>query len=223
MVESKAWNWNIINGENEEWWKKPSIESYYLVNRWKGQNKKDFLDLGCGLGRHSILFGKNGFNVYCFDISENAIDRTRKWAEEEKIECNYKIGDMLELPYKDESIDVIYSRNVISHTDTEGVNKIINEIKRVLRKNGECYLTLCSKETWGFKQTEWPKIDENTKLRMEDGPEYKVPHFYADYDLIKELFKDFKIELINHIEDFYEDKGKVFFSYHYHILVKKIL
>ena len=94
------------------------------------------------------------------DISENAIDRTRKWAEEEKIECNYKIGDMLELPYKDESIDVIYSRNVISHTDTEGVKKSINEIKRVLRKNGECYLTLCSKETWGFKQTDWTKIDD---------------------------------------------------------------
>ncbi len=222
MVESKGWNWNIVKEDFEEVWKNPSIESFYLVNRWKSQDKKDFLDLGCGLGRHSILFGKNGFNVYCLDISENAIDRTRKWAEEEKIECNYKIGDMLELPYKDESIDVIYSRNVISHTDTEGVKKSINGIKRVLRKNGECYLTLCSKETWGFKQTDWTKIDENTKLRMEDGPEYKVPHFYADYDLIKELFKDFKIELINHIEDFYEDKGKLFSSYHYHVLVKKM-
>lgn len=221
MVESKGWNWNIVKEEFEEVWKNPSIESFYLVNRWKGQNKKDFLDLGCGLGRHSILFGKNGFNVYAFDISENAIERTRKWAEEEKLEFNYYIGDMLELPYKDESIDVIYSRNVISHTDTEGVKKIINQINRVLRKNGECYLTLCSKETWGFKQTDWPMIDENTKLRMEEGPEYKVPHFYADYDLIKELFKDFKIEFINHIEDFYEDKGNLFSSYHYHILVQK--
>lgn len=221
MIESKGWNWNIVKDNFEDVWKNPSIESFYLVNRWKSQNKKDFLDLGCGLGRHSILFGKNGFNVYCFDISEDAIDRTRKWAQEEKVECNYNVGDMLELPYDTESIDVIYSRNVISHTDTEGVKKIINEIKRVLRKNGECYLTLCSKDTWGFKQTDWPMVDENTKLRMEEGPEYKVPHFYADYNLIKELFKDFKIELINHIEDFYEDKGKLFSSYHYHILIKK--
>ena len=37
----------------EEVWKNPSIESFYLVNRWKSQDKKDFLDLGCGLGRHS--------------------------------------------------------------------------------------------------------------------------------------------------------------------------
>lgn len=221
MIESKGWNWNIVKDNFENVWKNPSIESFYLVNRWKSQNKKDFLDLGCGLGRHSILFGKNGFNVYCFDISEDAIDRTRKWAEKENLKFQYNVGDMLELPYDTESIDAIYSRNVISHTDTEGVKKIIDGIKRVLRKNGECYLTLCSKETWGFKETDWPMVDENTKLRMEEGPEYKVPHFYADYNLIKELFKDFKIELINHIEDFYEDKGKLFSSYHYHILIKK--
>ena len=48
-------------------------------------------------------------------------------------------------------------------------------------------MTLGSKSTWGFKQTSWPFVDENTKLRMEEGPEYKVPHFYADYDLIKEF------------------------------------
>ncbi len=57
---------------------------------------------------------------------------------------------------------------------------------------------------------------------MEEGPEYKIPHFYADYDLVKILFKDFKIILINHIEDFYERKGEVFSSWHYHVLIEKI-
>ena len=58
MIESKGWNWKIVEGKSEERWKNPSIESYYLLNRWISQNKKDFLDLGCGVGRHSILFGK---------------------------------------------------------------------------------------------------------------------------------------------------------------------
>ena len=58
MVESKGWNWNIVKEDFEEVWKNPSIESFYLVNRWKSQDKKDFLDLGCGLGRHSILLEK---------------------------------------------------------------------------------------------------------------------------------------------------------------------
>ena len=67
-----------------------------------------------------------------------------------------------------------------------------------------------------------PLVDENTRLRMEEGPEYKIPHFYADYDLIKELFKDFKIIFINHIEDFYESNDKTYSSFHYHVLIKKV-
>jgi len=33
------------------------------------------------LGRHSILFGKNEFCVSCFDISQEAINRTEEWAK----------------------------------------------------------------------------------------------------------------------------------------------
>ncbi|MDO4507949.1 MAG: class I SAM-dependent methyltransferase [Candidatus Saccharibacteria bacterium] len=220
MIESKGWNWEIVQGGAEEIWKNPSVESFYLVNRWKSQGKKTFLDLGCGIGRHAILFGRNDFKVKCFDISEDAILKTRKWAEAEGLEFEYEIGDMLELPYGDNSIDCILCRNVISHTDTEGMKQIIRELERVLNRGGECYLTLGSKETWGFKQ-DWPIVDENTKLRMEEGPEYKTPHFYADYDLVKELFKDFEIKLINHIEDFYENRGKTYSSYHYHVLIRK--
>jgi len=135
---------------------------------------------------------------------------------------NTYVGDMLELPYDNESMDCILCYNVISHSDTEGVKKIINELKRVLKVNGECYLTLCSKDTWGFKQ-DWPMVDANTKLRMEEGPEYEVPHFYADYELIKELFKDFEIVFVNQLEKFFEKDGKPTTSSHYHVLVKKIV
>lgn len=222
MIESKGWNWNLVEEDKNSIWKNPSIEAYYLLNRWKNQKKTEFLDLGCGLGRHSILFAKNGFYVYCFDISKEAIERTKRWAEDEKLVLNYYIGDMLNLPYEDASIEAIFCRNVISHTDTEGIKKIINEIRRVLKIEGECYLTLGSKSTWGFNQTDWPAIDENTKLKMEEGPEYKTPHFYADYHLIKELFREFEIKLINHIEDFYEKNDEIYSSYHYHVLIKKI-
>ena len=44
MVKSKGWNWKIVEGTNEEFWRNPSIESYYLLNRWLSQDKKYFLD-----------------------------------------------------------------------------------------------------------------------------------------------------------------------------------
>lgn len=219
MVESKGWNWEIVQNDKAKVWLEPSIESYYLLSKWKSESKKTFLDLGCGLGRHSVLFGKNGFDVLCFDISQDAINRTKEWAENLGLKLDYAVGDMINLPYSDESIDCILCRNVISHTDTEGMKQIITEIKRVLRKNGECYLTLGSKDTWGFKQETWPLIDPNTRIRMEEGPEYKVPHFYADYDLIKELFSDFEILNVYQVVDYYDKKDSA--SYHYHILIRK--
>ena len=221
MVESKGWNWKIVEGTNEEFWRNPSIESYYLLNRWLSQDKKDFLDLGCGLGRHSILFGQNGFNVYCFDISEDAINRTKEWATKEELEFDYKVGDMLDLPYDDNKFDCILCRNVISHTDTEGMKKVIKELNRVLKVGGECYLTLGSKDSWGFKQEDWPLIDENTRLRMEEGPEYEIPHFYVDYKLVKELFSGFDIIEIFQVVDYFEKEDGVTDSYHYHVLIKK--
>ena len=222
MVESKAWDWKILKEDEENIWKNPSIESYYLLNRWKEQNKKAFLDLGCGIGRHTILFASNSFKVSSFDLSEEAIKRTKEWAESLNLEVEYKVGDMLQLPYENNSIECILCRNVISHTDTEGMKKIVLELDRVLKPGGECYLTLGSKETWGFKQENWPLADENTRIRMDEGPEKGIPHFYADYNLIKELFGKFKIELIEHIEDFYESNGKIYSSYHYHVLIKKM-
>ena len=224
MVESKGWNWEIVKDDKESIWKNPSIESYYLVNRWISNDFNDFLDLGCGIGRHSILFGKNNFNVRCFDISEDAINKTRKWAEEENLKFDYKIGDMLNLPYDDESLDCIFARNVISHTDTEGMRKIVSELYRVLRPEGECYMTLGSKDTWGFKREDWPLLDENTRLRMEEGPEYKIPHFYVDKKLCEELFKDFKIERIFQVVTYHDspDKTETYESYHYHLLIKKL-
>ena len=221
MIESKAWNWEMVKGENKKRWLEPSIESYYLMHRWKNQNKNIFLDLGCGLGRHTILFAKNGFETKAFDLSQEAINQTREYAKSEDLDVEFKIGDMLNLPYEDESIECIFCRNVISHTDTEGMKKIVKELKRVLKKDGECYLTLGSKDTWGFKQEDWPLHDPNTRVRMDEGPEKGVPHFYADYDLIQELFRDFSIEDIYQKESYSKKDDKVYTSFHYHILIKK--
>ena len=42
---------------------------------------------------------------------------------------------------------------------------------------------------------------------MEEGPEYNVPHFYADYALVKELFSNFKIINIHQEIDYYEKQN----------------
>jgi SAM-dependent methyltransferase len=207
VTESKPWDWEAVTAEGR--WKTPARESHWLIDRWKSQQKKEFLDLGAGLGRHAIQFAKAGFNVSGFDLSENSIERTRKWASEEGLKIDLRIGDMLSMPYNDSSFDCILAYHVVSHTDTEGMRKIASELKRILRRDGEFYLSLGSKKAWGFQQ-DWPEVDENTKKRMEDGPEYGVPHFYADMGVILDIFSDFEIVSV---EEKQEQYSQPVFSY----------
>ena len=97
----------------------------------------------------------------------------------------------------------------------------MKEIKRVIKPKSEIYITLCSKETWSFKDAGFPKIDENTVLKSDDGPEKDVPHFYVDLDDIVNLFKNMDMELlrIRHVDDCYRE-GQKRNSKHYFILAK---
>ena len=128
MAKSKGQNWNVVKGSHADFWRAPSVESFYLVNRWHSLEFKDFLDLGCGLGRYAILFGKNYFIVSCFDISDEAISQTKDWAKSENLNLNYEVGDALNLPFRDNSFDAILSYHVINHKDIAGMKRIVDEI-----------------------------------------------------------------------------------------------
>lgn len=127
---------------------------------------------------------------------------------------------MLKLHYPDNSFDCIFAYHVISHTDTQGMKTILSEIERVLRPNGEIFLSLCSKDTWFFKEAGFPKIDENTIVKTEEGPEKGIPHFYVTIDDVLKLFGKFEMQSIRHVDDCYFE-GEKRNSKHYFILAKR--
>jgi len=213
MTVSKAWDWSK---DLCSFWLQPSEESYYIAQKWKDKNIKKILDFGCGLGRHSIYFAKQGFHVSAFDLSEEATEHLKLWAEKENLFIEIINADMLKLPYDDNTFDAIFAYHVISHTDSVGAKNIINEMSRVLKIGGEIYLTLCSKDTWSYKYAGYPKLDENTVIKTDEGPEKGIPHFYVTLDDIIELFNNYSIERIRHIDDCYFS-GKKQNSKHYFI------
>ncbi|MHC1750895.1 MAG: class I SAM-dependent methyltransferase [Cellulosilyticaceae bacterium] len=217
MGISKAWDWRK---EVNSIWLNPSEESYYISNRWAQMGYENILDFGCGLGRHSIYFAKQGFKVSAFDLSEEGTNYLANWAKEEALNINIKTADMLNLPYEENTFDAIFAYHVISHTDTKGMVRILGEIHRVLKPGGEIYLTLCSKETWSFKDSGYPKLDENTVIKTEEGPEEGIPHFYVTLEDTIRLLKEFEIEKIRHTDDCYFAGAKQN-SKHYFILAKK--
>jgi SAM-dependent methyltransferase len=214
MVNSKGWEWEKVN-INQTRWLTPTEDGIYFAQKWSDMGRKNVLDLGAGLGRHSIWFAKRGLQVSALDISDYAIQQLNEWAEKEKVIIHTAVGDMMELPYPDESFDCVFVYHAISHTDTQGVKQVIREIERVLRKGGELYTSICSKTSWDFMKSGFPRIDENTLLYTEDGPDKDVPHFYADVDDILSLLQHFNVEKIRHVDYCYLNGQKQDSKYYY--------
>lgn len=129
------------------------------------------------------------------------------------------VADMHSLPYAERSFDCIFAYHVISHTDTAGMGRIANELQRLLRPGGEVYLTLCSKETWSWCEAGYPRLDENTVVKTDEGPEQGLAHFFVSLDDILGLMKAFELIQIRHVDECYFG-GKKQTSKHYFILAK---
>jgi len=192
------WDWNAVADRSV--WLEPCEESYYYARKWKKEGRRSVLDLGCGLGRHALLFAECGFKTTAVDISPEAIDSVKKSCRENGLDLLAKVADMTSLPFADDAFDCIFAMHSAGHCDTPGMAAVMKEIRRVLKPGGAIYLSLCSKETWSYLCGNLPRIDENTLIKT-DGPEQGVPHFFADSELIKELFRDFELIRVRHTDD----------------------
>ncbi len=210
MIE-KAWNWNNITSTH---WNEPSEDIYYYLHLWSEKRSKKLLDLGSGIGRHSLLFAKNGFDVTAFDFSKEGLDKIENFADQLNLEIDLVNGNMNRLPFASQSFDFVVAYNSIYHTDYEGLIRTIYEIRRVLKANGEAFVTMLSKNDKSFIDGSGSLIAENTLMKKEEDGSI-LPHFFVDEEYIYKLFKSFHIISLKQIEEFHEDK--TFFHYAIHL------
>lgn len=215
MIESKEWNWSAVTGDL---WHTPSEDVYYYKDRWQNLGFKDFLDLGCGLGRHTLLFAKAGFRTEALDLSQEAVKQVTEKAQSHGLDVKAQVADINCLPYVAEAFDCLLAYHVISHTDTTGIRTIIGEMERVLKPGGECFFTLCSKNSPSFNKSTNIIVDANTRIKMEE-PEVGIPHYYCELSDVKSLMASFELIRIRHIQDIFEDTS----SWHYFIHARKRL
>ena len=209
MIKTYSWKWNKVESD---FWKVPSEEVYYYLYRWKQMNFNNFLDLGCGIGRHSIFFAENGFNVTSYDLSKEGIEILQKEIENRKLQIKTIIGDIKKLSLKNQEFDCILGFHSIYHVDSENIKNVFKEIYRVLKTGGEIYITMLSKSTYSYTAKECKIIDENVRLKEEEDGTV-LPHFFVNYKDIIRLMKKYKIIKIRHIEDFINGNS----SWHYFI------
>lgn len=163
-----------------------------LVNVFKKYNVNRILDLGCGSGRHTIYLVGEGFDVYGFDISEQAINKTRSSLQAKGLNAHLFVGSMYEqLPFEDNFFDAVICIRVLHHGTIDNIRGAISEIERVLKPGGFVYVTVrkrISKE----KRLRHKYIAPRTYVPLE-GNEKGVVHYLFNKELFRKEFKNFKI------------------------------
>ncbi len=119
---------------------------YYVEKFMRKFQPKKVLDIGCGDG-----YLEEGYPdlVVGIDIEKDRIDTLKKQGLD-----NVRVGDATDIPFEDESFDMVVAKNLIEHLDLEDVFTMLSEVSRVLKPGGHFVVT-----TWRNCQLFWDKVD----------------------------------------------------------------
>jgi len=109
-------------------------------NKLNLQENDRLLDMGCGEGRHTIgAYIEKPINAFGFDLSykdlQIAKERLNDFDTSNKKEiCQFGVGDIDTLPFKNNSYDAVICSEVLEHVDSP--EDSIKELIRVLKPGG---------------------------------------------------------------------------------------
>jgi ubiquinone/menaquinone biosynthesis C-methylase UbiE len=111
-----------------------------LIDIRKGEK---VLEVGCGTGALSslakIAVGESG-EVDAIDIAPKMIATAQQKARKSNLKINFRIASVNELPYPDNSFDLVISSLMFHHLPVKVKKEGLEEIHRVLKKEGRLFL-----------------------------------------------------------------------------------
>lgn len=119
----------------------PYIKTFAEFEKFEGM---DVLEIGVGMGSdHSQIARNKPRSLTGVDLTERAIEHTKKRFTALALESTLKTDDAENLSFEDESFDAVYSWGVLHHSpDTK---KCFDEVWRVLRPNGTAKIMIYHK------------------------------------------------------------------------------
>jgi tellurite methyltransferase len=215
----KPKNWEAAWSErgSHEQWSAPDTVVLALLETLRGEGAEKVLDLGFGLGRHVILFAREGFETYGIEPTRSGFTYCGNWLRGEGLRADIRIGEMTELPYGDGFFDFVLSWNVIYHGTLRQLRTALEEIRRVTWRGGLVYITLNS--TRNKHSDQGREIEPGTFMNPEksDGD---LPHHYSDREEAESLFEEWDVLRMEEREESlagWLDPG----SFHWMILARK--
>jgi ubiquinone/menaquinone biosynthesis C-methylase UbiE len=157
----------------------------------KERKVKKMLDLGCGAGRHCVLLANSGFEVVGMDISKSALKMARGWVRKEKLGNVALVrATMMNLPLNDSCLDAVVSVSVIHHAFRKDIVATVNEVYRILGKDGLFLANLASVKDSRFGTGR--KLEDNTFWILEAFEEKRfgeLHHFFTRPQIFRLLHR----------------------------------
>ena len=154
------------------------------------------LDLGCGIGRHALMYAAVGHQVTGLDAAEDGLAELSARAGSLNLTIETVLGKMDALPFANASFDHVLSFNVIYHADEEIMSRTIAEIFRILRPGGTFQGTMLTLRGLAMTQAKLPggrEISRNTWVFDDDEGDKRHPHHFCGSTDVMRLFHAFDV------------------------------
>ncbi len=149
------------------------------------------LDLACGTGNASLLAASRGAEVTGLDVAPRLLEVAAERAAEAGAEIDWVEGSMLDLPFEDDSFDVVTSVFGVIFGDPPAA--VAEEIARVLATQGRVALTAWTNDG---VLPEIAKLSRQAVADAFDLPPDEHPAFqWGDEATLRELFSEHGIAL----------------------------
>ena len=102
------------------------------------------LEIGCGMGLHSLELARRGAEVHAIDLTEKAVEATRARMKEFEVDADVRQADAEALPYRDRTFDLVWSWGVIHHSAR--TTRVVREIARVTKPGGQARVMVYNRQ-----------------------------------------------------------------------------
>lgn len=107
---------------------------------------KLLLDIGCGWGRWLVSSARKNYIPIGADLRLEFCETALKVLRDNGLAGYTVVADLKDLPFRENTMDVVWSFSVIQHTHKDRLLSCINQIYKILKGTGYCLLEFPNKK-----------------------------------------------------------------------------
>jgi SAM-dependent methyltransferase len=158
------------------------------------------LEVGCGEANNIWYLASEGFNLSGVDGSPGAILRGSRRLAEEKVHADLQIADFTQLPYAEDSFDLVYDRGSLTCCGLSYAKKAVQEVHRVLVQDGKFFFNPYSFEHTSAKSGDLTHDNLTINIRAGNLAGYGGICFYNRAQVEECLPKPWRVESLSHVQ-----------------------